>query len=329
MRPTSRVWNLLRLALYDWSKGMPAPKRAGLLLSMLGLGLGIGLLWAKASPAMGFRLAAFTLLLLCCLFVMNAIVASDLERKLELEREQIAAREIQKYLQGHELPQFPGCEIAGLCRTNREVGGDYFDAIKLNREKLLLVIADVSGKGIPAALLMANLQAILRTSAFAGQSPREIATSIHLHLLRHSEPERYVTAFLGLLYPASRQLTYVNAGHEPPLLASSEGSVTRLDAGGPPLGLIPEVVFETGNIALPPNSTLLLYTDGVTDRSNRRGEFYGVERLISHLNEAVPSRASDIVAYLLRASDAFAGSVPAADDLTLLVLRTAGQSSER
>jgi len=109
-----------------------------------------------------------------------------------------------------------------------------------------------------------------------------------------------------------------------PVLASSEGNVTRLNTGGPPLGLIPEAVFETGDIALPPNSTLLLYTDGVTDRSNRRGEFYGVERLISHLNKAVPSRASDIAAYLLRASDAFAGSVPAADDLTLLVLRSAG-----
>lgn len=323
MRSSSRVWNLIRLALYDWGKGMPVPKRAGLLLASVGVGVGIGLLWTKAGPATGTRLIALTVLVLGW-FVMNAIVASDLERKLELEREQIAAREIQRYLQGHELPQFPGFEIAGLCRPNREVGGDYFDAIKLDPEKILLVIADVSGKGIAAALLMANLQAILRTLAFAGQSPGEIATSIHVHLLKHSEPGRYITAFLGLLHPASRRLTYVNAGHEPPLLAPAEGNVTRLDTGGQPLGLVAESSFETGNVALPANSTLLLYTDGVTERANREGEFYGVERLISHLNDTASSSASDIAQHLLRDSDVFAESVPASDDLTLLVLRVAG-----
>jgi len=316
-----RLNNLVRLAVYDWSKGMPLPKRASLLLATGGLGVGIGILWTKASPAMGPRLIALTVMLLCCLFVMNAIVASDLERKLDLEREQIAAREIQKYLQGREFPQFPGCEIAALCRSSREVGGDYVDAVKLDSERLMIVIADVSGKGAAAALLMANLQAILRTLALQGQSPQQIAVSIHAHLLRHSEPGRYATAFIGLLHRASRRLIYVNAGHEPPVLATPGAGTQRLGTGGPPLGLLPESDFEQGEIAVPANGVLLLYTDGISERTNRQGEFYGVNRLVHCLNAHPLPSASKIADQLFEDSDKFAENCPASDDMALMVLR--------
>lgn len=326
-----RLANLLRLALYDWSKGMPLRKRAGLLLAMGGLGIGVGLLLTKAGPAMSPRLIAITVLLLCCLFAMNAIVASDLERKLDLEREQIAAREIQRYLQGHELPQPPGCEIAGLCRPNREVGGDYFDAIELDPERLLVVIADVSGKGVAAALLMANLQAILRTLALAGQSPQQIAFSIHAHLLRHSEPGRYATAFVGVLHLSSRKLIYVNAGHEPPLIATSGVEMRPLHTGGPPLGLVPGSTFEQGEVSLPANSVLLLCTDGITERTNKKGELYGTERLVRRLNKAATGSASEIAEQLLEDSDEFAEYSPASDDITLMALRltTPPRTSQR
>jgi len=183
------------------------------------------------------------------------------------------------------------------------------------------VIADVSRKGIAAALLMANLQAILRTLALAGQSPQQLASSIHTHLVRHSEPGRYVTAFIGLLHLRSQSLVYVNAGHEPPLLFQPGGPRLRLQSGGPPLGLIPQSTFEQRDVALSNGSTLVLYTDGITERTNRRGEFYGIERFADSLGKASVASASRLAQQLLLDCDQFADGNPAPDDLTLMVLR--------
>jgi phosphoserine phosphatase RsbU/P len=146
----------------------------------------------------------------------------------------------------------------------RCVGGDYFDVVELPNGQTLFAVADVSGKGMPAALLAANIQALVRSISKVASDPLALAQEVNNHLCRYTPPERFATAIFALLSRETGELTYVNAGQNPPILSSS-GSVTFLESTGVPFGLVPEAVFRCQRVAIPPEGKLLFFTDGLTD----------------------------------------------------------------
>jgi len=197
--------------------------------------------------------------------VMHGMVTSEIVRKAQLEADQIAAREIQQTLQPGKLQDLPGYELQGFYKPLREVGGDYFDVIDLSENRSLFILADVSGKGMPAALLAANIQALVRIIASVESSPLAMAQQINKHLSRYTPLDRFATAVFLVLNRDSGELTYVNAGHNAPLVSSSGGSTIFLEATGLPLGLYPDAKFEARTTSIDRGATLLLFSDGLTD----------------------------------------------------------------
>jgi sigma-B regulation protein RsbU (phosphoserine phosphatase) len=196
--------------------------------------------------------------------LMNRMLVSEFARKTQLEADQIAARQIQQTLTPGQVDAVPGYEVETFYKPLREVGGDYFDVIELAGGRTLFAVADVSGKGMPAALLAANLQALVRSIAGAGANPVEMARQMNKHLSRYTPPDRFATAMLVQLDRSNGEVTYVNAGHNAPILFGS-GSRRSLDATGLPLGLFSDAAYEAGTVLLPPGGALLLFTDGLTD----------------------------------------------------------------
>jgi sigma-B regulation protein RsbU (phosphoserine phosphatase) len=215
----------------------------------------------------------------------------------------------------------PGLDVAGLSESAREVGGDYYDHVDLGGGRLLLVIADVSGKGVPAALLMSGFRAALVSQDLSQARPEDVASRVNEFLNRSVEPGRFVTAFLGLLDAASGTLTYVNAGHNPPLLLRAGGTLEPLEAGGVILGILPGTRYERGEVTLAPGDLLALYTDGVTEGANAANEMWGEERLAALLRASASASATDIAQRIVREVRAFEGERGPADDITVLVAK--------
>ena len=255
-------------------------------------------------------------------------MAEGLERARELEKERDRleheldlARRIQARLLPSMPPAVPGLDVAGLSESAREVGGDYYDHVDLGGGRLLLVIADVSGKGVPAALLMSGFRAALVSQDLSQAKPEDVASRVNEFLNRSVEPGRFVTAFLGLLDAATGQLTYVNAGHNPPLLLRAGGAVESLEAGGVILGILPGSRYARGEVTLSPGDLVALYTDGVTEGANAANEMWGEERLATLLRSAAASCARDIATRIVREVRAFEGERGPADDITVLVAK--------
>src|SRR5271166_995412 len=196
--------------------------------------------------------------------LMNGLLTSEFVRKTELEADQIAARQIQQTLIPQKLPKLLGYEVETFYQPLREVGGDYFDVIELAGNRTLLAIADVSGKGMPAALLAANIQALVRSIVSIDANPLALARRINQHLSRYTPSDRFATAVFIVLSRDSGELTFVNAGHNAPIVFSS-GSATFLEATGPPLGLFVDAEYQTSTAHMGRGSTLLIFTDGLTD----------------------------------------------------------------
>lgn len=196
--------------------------------------------------------------------VMNGVLAAELKRKTELESDQRAARKIQRMLIPEDLPPLPNYEMETYYQPFREVGGDYFDVIALAEPHTLIALADVSGKGMAAALLSANIQALVRSMSTAGAQPVALAKQINLHLCRHTPSESMATAVFLLLNRESGELTYVNAGHNAPIIFGDAG-IKLLPATGLPLGLFANAEYEAGTVSLDVGDSLLLFTDGLTD----------------------------------------------------------------
>jgi sigma-B regulation protein RsbU (phosphoserine phosphatase) len=188
----------------------------------------------------------------------------ELKRKTQLESDQIAARQIQQTLQPGNIEPLRGYEVETFYQPFRDVGGDYFDVSELPGDRTLIAPADVSGKGMAAALLSANIQALVRTIASVTADPLALARQISAHLSRYTPSDRYATAVFLILSHASGELTYVNAGHNPPLL-SGGGTIVPLGASGLPLGLLQGAEYEAGSATIPEGGHLLLFTDGLTD----------------------------------------------------------------
>ena len=235
------------------------------------------------------------------------------------EEELKRAREIQQMLLPNALPQLAGVQISGAWQPAREVGGDYFDVIALDEKRLGICIGDVAGKGITAALLMANLQASFRAFATPEASPQAVCTKLNKFLSANLASGKFVTFFYAVLDADRRTLIYENAGHSPGLLVRGNGAAELLRGSGAVLGVLPDWIYQDSTVQLERGDTLLLSTDGVTEAENTRLEEFGEQRLL----EAARARngsALDTQRAVMQQVTAYCGG-NFRDDATLLVLR--------
>ncbi|HEX4165274.1 MAG TPA: SpoIIE family protein phosphatase [Bryobacteraceae bacterium] len=241
-------------------------------------------------------------------------------------REMEIAREVQERLFPQHLPVISGVTLAGACRTVVGVGGDYYDGFDLGDGRLGLAIGDVSGKGIPAALLMSSLRACLRTLTLtASNDLTALMRNMNRLIYEASAINRYATFFFGIYDPPATRLHYVNAGHNPPVLVrhSPDGRCQhlRLETGGPVIGLLPDACYEEGSVLFQPGDLLLTYTDGISEAMNAAEEEWGEEAMILAAQCKADQTAEDIVKAIFEAADAFTEKAPQHDDMTVLVMK--------
>ncbi|MDX1418686.1 MAG: GAF domain-containing SpoIIE family protein phosphatase [Rubricoccaceae bacterium] len=251
------------------------------------------------------------------------LVEARIEKE-RLEEELRLARSIQERLLPRDLPAVEGVDLAALALASRHVAGDYFDLLPLTSGRLLVAVADVSGKGAPAALLMANVQALLRLLAqtFDGTASLAAATArINRVVCENTEATAFITFFWGVLDAATGRFRYVNAGHNPPRLVRANGAVEPLEAGGLILGVLPHVAYEEGEATLAPGDHLALYTDGVTEALSPADEEYTEDRLDAVLVRGRDETAAALLDAVRDDVRAWADGRPFNDDLTLLVLK--------
>ena len=235
------------------------------------------------------------------------------------EHEIAEARSIQEGFLPKEIPQLSGYEIASAWQSARVVGGDYFDVLPFDQERLGLCIADVAGKGLPAALLMSNLQAAVRGLASPAVPLDEMCFRLNSLLRRNMANDRFITFFYAQLDGPARVLRYVNAGHNAPIVLHHDGSHHRLQEGGIVLGVFPNQTFAVGTMQLEPGDRVVLFTDGVTEASNSQDEEFGEQRLVRVLEENRNSSAQEIQKKILDAAAEFCHH-NWRDDATLLIL---------
>jgi phosphoserine phosphatase RsbU/P len=256
---------------------------------------------------------------------LTTAVGEEIAQRERLNRELEIAREVQERLFPQELPAVPGLDYRGRCRPAREVGGDYYDFLELPEGKLGVAIGDVSGKGIGAALMMAALEASLRGQAtLAGGNLAELIGRVNRLVYEASSANRYATFFYAQYDPKSLQVTYVNAGHNPPLVLRKSGAewqVMRLEVGGAVVGLLKSFPYQQGSFALQPSDLVLLFTDGVSEAMNPAYEEWGEERLIAAALSCDGLETAEVIARIMSAADAFASGAPQHDDMTLVALR--------
>ena len=249
-----------------------------------------------------------------------AVDARKENARLRMERfDADEAREIQRSLLPTELPQIPGIEISADWLPARGVSGDYFDVIKFSETRVAFCIADVAGKGMPAALLMSNLQATVRAFATPERAPRELCEKVNSILCKNQVAGRFITFFYGILDLKTKSLVYCNAGHNAPILHRHHGSFARLEEGGPVLAEFPEQVYEQGGTQLGADDRLLLFTDGVSEARSAAGDEFGEQRLLEVMAAHRGLGALELRRKLLQNVHEFS-ELPLHDDATLVVL---------
>ena len=257
------------------------------------------------------------------LHLRNLALATEAAERRRLEEELALARRIQVAILPHQLPELPGWELYGGNVPSRGVSGDYYEILERDDgRECVLMVADVAGKGMAASLLTVSLQALSIGPITDGLPPDEICVNLSRLLYRRTPPEKYATAFLGVLEPATGRLRYTNAGHNPPLLVRSHGAVEELGSTGVPLGLLPQAPYRAGEVELGPGDLLVLYTDGLVEACGPDDEEYGLERLkeacLRHRGERDLAALADALENDL---EEFVRRTPFADDRTLVLAR--------
>jgi sigma-B regulation protein RsbU (phosphoserine phosphatase) len=257
--------------------------------------------------------------------VLILLLSLELADKVIMKRDLEIAREIQLWLLPAKPPEVDGADIAFSTRPQNSVAGDYYDAFypnPENRERLMIAIADVAGKSVPAALLMATLQASLRTIAGEGTSLAQLVTRLNTYASAHSlDGMRFTTAVLGEYNPSTRRFTYVNAGHNAPVLRRANGELQHLDVGGLPLGIVGSATYETASLDLQSGDALIFYTDGVIEAFNARLEEFGNPRWLETIRSLPNTNAKESLLFLMKPVDAFVGATRQSDDITCFVFR--------
>jgi phosphoserine phosphatase RsbU/P len=247
---------------------------------------------------------------------------AQLVEKEALERELRMAREIQENMLPRTLPHLSGVDLGARMVAAREVAGDFFDAFALGDSAVGLVIGDVCGKGMPAAMFMAQTRSLLRAEADRAASAKDALLSVNRHLLNMNAAGMFATVLYGILRPASREFAYARAGHDLPLILDRSGQVRPLArSNGHPLGILDEPAIDVQVASLQPGDTMLLFTDGITEATDMRGEFFGGERIPAVVHEYRHASAQQICDGLVETLAAYRGAAPQADDITLLAMR--------
>jgi len=256
---------------------------------------------------------------------LTAAIANEVAQRERLNREVEIAREVQERLFPQDHPTITGLDYCGACRPALGVGGDYYDFLLLPNESFGIAVGDVSGKGISAALLMASLQASLRGQAISGTHDLALLMSnVNRLVYDASSSNRYATFFYGQYEPQSRTLSYVNAGHNPPMIfrrQEGEWEVLRLEEGGCVVGLLPNFPYTQASVTLQPGDLLISFTDGISEAMNPAEEEWGEERMMLKVRECYGMTAADMLASLVKAADEFAAGAKQHDDMTLVVVR--------
>lgn len=254
--------------------------------------------------------------------IRNLALVEEAAEHRRMEAELRLARQIQVALLPEALPQPEGYVLHGTAVPSRGVSGDMYEAIeRAEGGQCVLVVADVSGKGIGASLLTASLEALLVDPIEAGRPADEICERVSRRLHARTPAAKYATAFVGVLEASDGRLRYANAGHNPALLLRAAGDVARLEPTGTPLGLLPGSTYRCGEVSLNSGDTLIIYTDGLTEATNREGEEYGIDRLVAVCSERRGATLEELARAIERDLDTFVAGVPYADDRTLLVTR--------
>src|ERR1700693_1119344 len=250
-------------------------------------------------------------------------IADSLVRKRDLQ----IAREIQTWLLPGAPPQIPGISVAYTTRPANTVAGDYYDVFPRpgktpEESRAMFAVADVAGKSIPAAMLMATLQASLKTLSTAQVALPELVANMNRYACSNSQGGlRFTTAFLAEYDAARRTFYYINAGQNNPILRRANGLIERLDVGGWPLGIQPEAKYESASATLAPGDWLIIFTDGLVEAENARQEEYGQSRVLSTINAPAASTPNDMLQRLMAELDLFVGSTPQHDDVTCLLIK--------
>jgi sigma-B regulation protein RsbU (phosphoserine phosphatase) len=249
---------------------------------------------------------------------IRAEVAEREKQKRELE----IAHEVQNRLFPQSYPPMPGLDYAGACRPAMGVGGDYYDFIPLSKTQLGIAIGDVSGKGIPAALLMATLRAFLRGQTTQPQPDLTLVMTNLNRLVYESSPSsKYATFFYGEFDCVTREMNYVNAGHNPPMVFRKSGEVVRLETGGSVIGLMPVASFDQGKVTLEPGDVFVAYTDGISEAMNAADDEWGEENMIECVSPSREFTATALIDRLMVSADEFVAGAPQHDDMTVVVAR--------
>jgi len=256
---------------------------------------------------------------------LTAEIAAEAAKREKARRELEIAREVQERLFPQEYPPVLGLDYAGACRPALGVGGDYYDFIWRSNTELGIAIGDVSGKGIPAALLMATLRAYLRGQTMGGENDLAgMMANLNELVYESSASNRYATFFYGRFDATTGRLNYVNAGHNPPLVfRPGAGDVIRLEACGPVIGLIQGCVWTEACVSLQPGDLLVAFTDGISEAMNREDEEWGEARLIEAVGSLDTLPASEMIGRIRDGADRFVAGAPQHDDMTVVVLRLA------
>lgn len=308
-----------------WQRRIPVRIRAAWIAAVTLLGSALAALTGMAAYLMPREhrwvpLAIMTLAVLV-LHGVQIVLRREVLERLDSEEDQRAAQRIQARLVPSALPDVPGLELAAHYSPFGLIGGDYYDVVRLTDSRVLVAIADVSGKGTGAALLTANLQALLHFATAREHPLEEMAGAINTHLVRHTEPGRFVTLVLAALDLGAGRLRYVNAGHNPPLGITPDGGLLRLAGTGLPVGLMGNATYACGEVEVPKGTTLLFYTDGLSERSNAAQELFGEERIVEILRGVASRPAQKVVEAVSQGVGRFAGGASPEDDMAVLVVR--------
>jgi serine phosphatase RsbU (regulator of sigma subunit) len=268
-----------------------------------------------------------TLASVAAIRVENARLAEEQLERERLERELQVASEIQQRFQPASMPQVPGYELQGISFPCYEIGGDYYDFIHRKNGNLVIALGDVSGKGTAAALLMSSLHAAVHAQFDTHPSLAETIASINRYLVESIPANRFVTLFYAELNPANGELTFLNAGHNPPLIVHADGKMEQLAAGGLPLGIMAGADFREGRTTLRTGDVLVIYSDGVSEAVSPSGEEFGPTRLYETVARNLDASAAGIRDRIESALTKFSQGTPAGDDITMVIVKRLAEGS--